>query len=118
MDTSSEEWRHLCEVRAVLDMPVGRRNAYFELVAKMRGKHDPEAAQRLRRDVYRTWIARQVDGLMGMPPAARGLRLAKIESSSNKRTRGDVESALDRRMAANDNLEEERHADRRLAETN
>jgi hypothetical protein len=110
MDTSSEAWRHLCEVRAVLDMPVERRNGYFDLVSKRRGL---EAMQQLRRDVYHTWIERQVDAMMATTEAARGLRLAKI---SNKRTRADVEAALGRRLAANDNLEEE-HGLRRISET-
>lgn len=113
MDTSSEAWRHLCEVRAVLEMPVARRNAYFDLVGKRRGT---EAARVLRADVYRTWIERQVDALMAMTDAARGMRLAKIESSSNKRTRADVEASLGRRLAANDNLKEE-HELRRDIET-
>jgi hypothetical protein len=112
MDTSSEAWRHLCEVRAVLDMPVVRRNAYLDLVAKRRGL---EAARVLRADVYRTWIERQVDVLVATTDAARGMRLAKIESGSNKRTRADVEAALDRRRAANDNLKEDHDLRRDIA---
>jgi ClpP class serine protease len=104
MDTYSEAWRHECEVRTVLAMPVDRRKGFLEVVAKRRGL---EAARVLQAAVYRTWIARQVDGLLSMTPAARGARLAKIESSSNKRTREDVEAALERRIAANDNLKED-----------
>lgn len=105
MDTHSEEHRHACEVRTVLDMPLDRRGGYIDLVANRRGV---EAARVLRADVYRTWIARQVDKLAAMTPAARGIRLAQIESSSNKRTRTDVEAALDRQLAAsNDNLKDD-----------
>jgi hypothetical protein len=113
MDTSSEAWRHECEVRTVLGMPLDRRKGYLELVAKRRGL---EAAQQLRTDVYLTWIARQVDGLVAMQPAARGVRLAKIESSSRKQTRADVEAALARRLAGNDNLKGNHELDR-IAET-
>lgn len=113
MDTYSEAWRHLCEVRAVLEMPVDRRKGYLEVVAKRRGL---EAARVLRADVYRTWIARQVEGLLAMTPAARGARLAKIESSTKRQTRADVEAALERRLAANDNLKEE-HELRKNLET-
>lgn len=102
MDTSSEEWRHACEVRTVLAMPLDRRTGYLDLVAKRRGL---EAARQLRMDVYLTWIERQVDTLACMTPMARGVRLAKIESSSRKQTRADVEAALARRLAANDNPE-------------
>lgn len=113
MDTYSEAWRHACEVRTVLDMPVDRRNGFIDLVAKRRGL---EAARVLRADVYRTWIARQVDALLGMTPAVRGVRLAKIESSTKRQTRADVEAALERRLAANDNLKED-HELRRNLET-
>lgn len=113
MDTSSEAWRHECEVRTVLDMPLDRRKGYLDLVAKQRGK---EAARLLRRDVYLTWIAREVVTLAQMTPAARGMRLAYIESRSRKQTRTDVEAALDRRLADNDNLKGN-HELRRSAET-
>lgn len=99
MDTTSEQYRHECEVRAVLAMPSDRRAGYLDLVAKVRGKHDPQAAQRLRNDVYRAWIERQVDQLAAMAwDDERVARLLKIQNSSNARTRADVEAAMERRL--------------------
>ena len=36
-DTSSESWRHACEVRAAASMPAAERGAFLELVSKYRG---------------------------------------------------------------------------------
>jgi hypothetical protein len=100
MDTYSEAWRHHCEVRAVLLMPVGQRRGYFDLVGKRRG---PVAAQTLRNDVYNTWVSRQVDALAAMCEDDRETRLMAIQNSSNARTRATVEKALKGRLSANEN---------------
>ena len=53
---ASEEWRHACEVRTVLKMPMVDRREYFERVEKMRGMG---AANRLRDDVRTEWERRR-----------------------------------------------------------
>jgi hypothetical protein len=37
IDTSSDEWRHECEARAVLKMPLLNRREYLQLVGQKRG---------------------------------------------------------------------------------
>ena len=98
MDTNSEEWRHACEVRAVLAMPVGQRRSFLDIVGKRRGT---DAQFKLKADVYSAWIEQQVDGLLKMTwDDDRMARLRKIQNSSNVRTRADVEAAMERRMKA------------------
>lgn len=51
--SDSEEWRHECEARAVMNMPTReRRNLYIYKVAKARGD---ACAQQLRRKVIELW---------------------------------------------------------------
>lgn len=109
MDTNSEQHRHECEVRAILAMHPDRRRGFLDIVGKRRGN---DARIRLEGDVYRAWIERQVDGLMAMTwDDDRVSRLLRIQHSSNVRTRDDVERAMERRLAANDNnLREEKSA--------
>ena len=54
--TWSEEWRHICEVRFIIDMP-GRdqRLAYLAGIAKRRGQ---PAADKLQADVRAAWPRR------------------------------------------------------------
>lgn len=105
MDTNSEAWRHECEVRAVLAMPAGTRRSFIDIVGKKRGN---EARVKLQADVYRAWIEKQVDGLVTMTwEDDRVSRLLRIQNSSNARTRADVEAAMERRLATNDNNERE-----------
>jgi hypothetical protein len=57
IDTSSESWRHECEVRHVAAMRSQdrqRTHEYLELVAKRRGE---EAANRLKEDAAQLWKA-------------------------------------------------------------
>lgn len=55
--SDSEAWRAECEARGVLRLPGRmRRNAYMHGVEQKRGT---EAAQRLRRDVWRMWQHKQ-----------------------------------------------------------
>lgn len=53
---ASEDWRHACEVRTVLEMPIVDRREHFERVEKMRGMG---AANRLRDDVCAEWERRR-----------------------------------------------------------
>ena len=54
--SDSEEWRHECEARAVMNMPTRiDRNRYIMKVAKSRGD---EAAHQLRETVQKLWPAR------------------------------------------------------------
>lgn len=107
MDTTSEAWRHECEVRAVLLMPSDRRRGFIDLVAKRRGA---EAGQQLRSDVYLAWVAGQADALVKMQwDEDRIDRLLRIQNSSNVRTRADVEREMNCRLAAKNNEREYEH---------
>jgi hypothetical protein len=53
----AEEWRHACEVRAVLDLPtVAERREYLDLAEKRRGA---TAGQKLRDAVTAEWLRRR-----------------------------------------------------------
>jgi hypothetical protein len=58
IDTFSEDWRHECEVRHIVDNIPTRelRNAHLGLVAKIRGQ---AAADHLRAESMRLWEIRQ-----------------------------------------------------------
>jgi sarcosine oxidase delta subunit len=48
LDTSSEEWRHLCECRDWLDRGIKTRKQMDYLVAQITKKRGAAAAERLR----------------------------------------------------------------------
>jgi hypothetical protein len=53
VDSSSEEYRHLCEARAILDLrTLAERRAHLEAVEQRRGK---DAAERLRGTMKALW---------------------------------------------------------------
>ena len=53
VDASSEEWRHVCEARAILDLrTLAERRAHLEAVEQRRGK---DAAERLRGTMKALW---------------------------------------------------------------
>ncbi|MFN7611746.1 MAG: hypothetical protein ACK5QX_12560 [bacterium] len=55
VDASSEEWRHVCEARAILDLrTLAERRAHLEAVEQRRGK---ESADRLRVTMKALWEA-------------------------------------------------------------
>lgn len=58
VDTASEEWRHECEVRHIVDNIPTRelRNAHLVGIAKHRGQ---AAADHLRAEAMRLWEIRQ-----------------------------------------------------------
>jgi len=54
----SEEWRHHCELLAVMrlpDKPTKRKMSKFEYLVLVRQKRGDDAADRLRRDMSRLW---------------------------------------------------------------
>ena len=56
VDASSEEWRHVCEARAILDLrTLAERRAHLEAVEQRRGK---DAADRLRVTMKALWDAK------------------------------------------------------------
>lgn len=53
----SEAWRHACEIRWILKLPsLDERRAFFAKVESARGK---AAADKLKADFQREWIARK-----------------------------------------------------------
>ena len=70
--TWSQEWRHICEVRFIIDMPTrDRRTAYLEGIARRRGQ---AAANALRRDVRAAWDSRRETP----PPPGDGPRVPSV----------------------------------------
>lgn len=66
-DTSSEAWRHQCEVLHVVAMPTrAQRAQYLDGLEKWRGQ---AAAQRLRDDVRAAWLARGSSTAPHLPEA-------------------------------------------------
>jgi hypothetical protein len=55
VDTYSEEWRHECEARAVLNMPLLDGQNYLQLVEEKRGK---SARDYLQVKVRELWITK------------------------------------------------------------
>lgn len=57
VDSASEEWRHLCEARAISKLPtLPERRAWLESVERRRGK---AAADALRATMRALWEARK-----------------------------------------------------------
>jgi hypothetical protein len=54
-DTTSESWRHECEVRHVMNMPLREQRALY--VMDVERKRGAAAAKRLRDDVIKAWNA-------------------------------------------------------------
>ena len=102
MDTSSEEWRHICEARTCLRMPLLSRQAHLQGVEKKRGEGE---RRRLENSIFRLWVEGRVDKLMEIQrDDYRAAFLLQLEQATNSRNRATVEAALKRRMeAANDN---------------
>jgi hypothetical protein len=108
VDSSSEAWRAECEARAVLDMPLAQRQAFFLRVEKLRGR---DAAMGLKAAVGKVWTDRQARQLLPMNDAAREARLACIAvDAQGERLRRDIEARMDelisKDQAANDNTKE------------
>lgn len=114
-DSYSEAWRHECEARTVLAMPLAQRrdflkgykdahtNRTFKGVAGNRGQ---DAVARLQDTMQAIWLSRQVDKLLAMDSDdQRMAHLLKIEEASSAHRRTQVEEALKGRLAANDNYE-------------
>lgn len=109
VDSSSEAWRAECEARAVLDIPLAQRQAFFVAVAKQRGR---DAAMDLKGLVGRVWTDRQARQLLPMNDAAREARLVKIAvDAQGERLRAAIEARMgeliSKGQAANDNQEEQ-----------
>lgn len=101
VDSYSEAWRHECEARTALNMPLLERRAHLSRVESKRGM---EQRRRLESTMHAIWLGRQVDQLLAMPrDDERMAHLLRIENATNSRMRGDVEKALNGRLAANDN---------------
>ena len=58
----SDEWRHHCELQAVMrlpDKPTKRKMSKFEYLVLVRAKRGDDAADRLRRDMSKLWRAQR-----------------------------------------------------------
>ncbi len=88
-DSSSERWRHECEARHILMMPVENRRGMLDAIEKKRG----EAARKgLEGLVFQLWIDKQARTLAGMgTDAERKRRLGEI---TVERYRVDVENRM------------------------
>lgn len=57
VDSASEEWRHECEARAIVELPtLVDRRMYLDEVERRRGS---DAAKRLRDTMMQIWEARK-----------------------------------------------------------
>jgi hypothetical protein len=98
MDTNSEEYRHLCEARTVLRMPLHQRKKFLIAVEERRKK--PERV-RLENTMRAIWVQQQADQLAVMvSDDERRRRLDRIEQASGPTMRKDVEKAMNKTMGA------------------
>lgn len=106
----SEDWRHECEARTLLAMPLHKRKAQLGLVAERRGR---VARQQLEATMMALWIARQGKMLADLNEAARLERLQVLRRDNGGHIVDRIEACMhaieDRRsgIAANNNKQPE-----------
>jgi hypothetical protein len=110
VDHASEDWRHECEARTLLRMPLPSRKKHLLAVEAKRGI--PER-QRLQNTLMVLWIERQAHQLADLNEAARMERLQALRGENRPhiidRIEARMRDVMDRRsgIAANDNKQPE-----------
>jgi hypothetical protein len=112
VDSSSEEWRHECEARAILSWPIGQRRDYLEGVLNSKGevmtkgvlqhRKQPEVT-RLKETMMALWIDKQARQLANMDEYKRETRMLHLSRDNTAYIMGRIQARMGAVMAANDN---------------
>ncbi len=108
MDTYSEEYRHLCEARTALAMPLLARKAHLVRVEAKRGLAE---RRRLETTMHGLWVDKQARHLAGLNEQARLDRMQALAVDNKAQVMRKIESRMQQVMdersgiAANDDGE-------------
>jgi hypothetical protein len=110
-DSSGEQWRHECEARALLAMPlVKRRDCLYgfkedggRLNKGIKGHRGDAEVQRLEGTIMSIWTAQQIGKLLGMQHDEQEAYLDRIARATNSHMREILARKLEGRLSANAN---------------